>query len=49
MGTPPVRPSTPKQSRAAPAPRRETDRPSGWDRYLELLVRERVPANARRR
>jgi len=48
MRTPPVRPSTPKQSRAAPAPRRETGRPSGWDRYLELLVRERVPANARR-
>ena len=48
MRAPTVRPNTRENAADKETPRREFGRPSGWDRYLELLVRERVPANARR-
>ena len=48
MRAPTVRPNTAKNIAGNEVSRCETGRRAGWDRYLELLVRERVPANARR-
>jgi integron integrase len=48
MRVPTVRRNTVRNAASRPAPRRESGRPSGWERFLELLVRERVPAYARR-
>ena len=47
MRAPTVRPNTCKNPAGRQIPRRESGRPSGWHRYLELLVREGVAANAR--
>ncbi|MBK1633915.1 hypothetical protein CKO31_24925 [Thiohalocapsa halophila] len=47
MRAPTVRPNTGKNPAGRQIPRRESGRPSGWHRYLELLVREGVAANAR--
>ena len=42
------RPNVTNPAAGTASRRREKGRPSGWDRYLELLERERVPASARR-
>jgi hypothetical protein len=48
MRAPTLCPSTANNIVGKEVSRGETGRRAGWDRYLELLMRERVPANARR-
>ena len=43
-----ARPDLTNHAAADSSSRRESGRPSGWDRYLEVLERQRVPASARR-